>query len=66
MVKIRKEHLMFDILTDALAVSFDNSVGHDYLLDGQERYDYYHKKEKIPFDLEFFNKITKGGYHQRH
>ena len=51
-----------DILTDALAVSFDNSVGHDYLLDGQERYDYYHKKEeKIPFDLEFFNKITKGG-----
>ena len=41
-----------DILTDALAVSFDNSVGHDYLLDCQERYDYYHKKEeKIPFDL---------------
>ena len=51
-----------DILTDALAVSFDNSVGHDYLADGQQRYDYYHKKEeKIPFDLEFFNKITKGG-----
>ena len=51
-----------DILSDALAVGFDNSVGHDYLMDGQERYDFYHKKEeKIPFDLEFFNKITKGG-----
>ena len=51
-----------DILSDALAVCFDNSVGHDYLMDGQERYDFYHKKEeKIPFDLEFFNKITKGG-----
>jgi len=51
-----------DILTEALGVSFDNSVGHDYLADGQQRYDYYHKKEeKIPFDLEFFNKITKGG-----
>ena len=51
-----------DILSDALSVGFDNSVGHDYLMDGQERYDFYHKKEeKIPFDLEFFNKITKGG-----
>ena len=51
-----------DILTEALGVSFDNSVGHDYLQDGEERYAYYHKKEeKIPFDLEFFNKITKGG-----
>ena len=51
-----------DILTEALGVSFDNSVGHDYLADGEQRYDYYHKKEeKIPFDLEFFNKITKGG-----
>ena len=50
------------ILTDALAVGFDNRVGHDYLLDTDERYDYYHTvEEKIPFDLEFFNKITKGG-----
>ena len=50
------------ILTDALAVGFDNRVGHDYLLDSAERYEYYHTvEEKIPFDLEFFNKITKGG-----
>jgi len=50
------------ILTDALAVGFDNAVGHDYLVDSESRYDYYHTvEEKIPFDLEFFNKITKGG-----
>ena len=50
------------ILTDALAVGFDNRVGHDYLLDSEERFEYYHTvEEKIPFDLEFFNKITKGG-----
>ena len=50
------------ILSDALAVSFDNNIGHDYLLNYEERYDFYHKKEdKIPFDLEYFNKITKGG-----
>ena len=50
------------ILSDALAVSFDNHIGHDYLLDYEERYDSYHRKEeKIPFDLEYFNKITKGG-----
>ena len=50
------------ILTDALAVGFDNSVGHDYLLDADKRFDYYHTVEqKIPFDLEFFNRITKGG-----
>ncbi len=50
------------ILSDALAVSFDNHIGHDYLQDFQERYDSYHRKEdRIPFDLEYFNKITKGG-----
>ena len=50
------------ILSDALAVSFDNHIGHDYLEDYEERYESYHRKEdKIPFDLEFFNKITKGG-----
>jgi len=50
------------ILQDALAVSFDNHVGHDYLLDYEQRYDSYHKSEdKIEFDLEYFNKITKGG-----
>ena len=50
------------ILSDALAVAFDNNVGHDYLPNYEERYDYYHKKEeKIEFDLDYFNKITKGG-----
>jgi replicative DNA helicase len=50
------------ILSDALAVSFDSSVGHDYLENSDERYDFYHRhEERIPFDLEFFNKITKGG-----
>jgi replicative DNA helicase len=50
------------ILSDALAVSFDNHVGHDYFLDYEERYESYHRKEnRIPFDLDFFNKITKGG-----
>ena len=50
------------ILSDALAVSFDNHVGHDYLTDYEARYESYHRKEdKIPFDLEYFDKITKGG-----
>jgi len=50
------------ILSDALSVSFDNHIGHDYLNDYQERYEAYHRKEdRIPFDLEYFNKITKGG-----
>ena len=50
------------ILSDALAVSFDNHIGHDYLKDYEERYALYHRKEeKIPFDIEYFNKITKGG-----
>lgn len=50
------------ILSDALAVSFNNSVGHDYLENSDERYEFYHKKEeRIPFDLDYFNKITKGG-----
>jgi len=50
------------ILSDALAVSFDNNIGHDYFKDFERRYDFYHQKEdKIPFDLEFFNRITKGG-----
>ena len=50
------------ILADALAISFDTSVGHDYLEDSNERFDFYHRKEeRIPFDLDFLNKITKGG-----
>ena len=47
------------ILSDALAVSFDTNIGHDYLIDYEQRYEAYHKKEDlIPFDLEYFNKIT--------
>ena len=50
------------LLSDALSVSFDSSVGHDYLNDSDSRYDFYHRKEeRIPFDLDLFNKITKGG-----
>jgi replicative DNA helicase len=50
------------ILSEALSISFDDHVGHDYIEDYESRYDFYHRKEeKIPFDLEFFNKITKGG-----
>ena len=50
------------ILSEAIAVSFDNKVGHDYLDDYRERYDFYNRVEtKIPFDLAMFNKITKGG-----
>jgi len=50
------------ILSDALAVSFDNHVGHDYLGDADSRYEFYHRvEEKVAFDLEMFNKITKGG-----
>jgi replicative DNA helicase len=51
-----------DILSKALAVSFDTNIGHDYIENVSERYDFYHEQEeRIPFDLEYFNKITKGG-----
>jgi len=60
--KNRSADALPSILSDALAVGFDNRVGHDYLADSMERFDYYHTvEEKIPFDLEFFNRITKGG-----
>jgi len=50
------------ILQDALGVSFDQSIGHDFLDDADARYEFYHRKEvRIPFDLDFFNKITQGG-----
>jgi len=51
-----------DILSDALSVSFDISIGHDYIDNAPDRFAFYHRKEeKIPFDLEYFNKITNGG-----
>ena len=58
----KKPDAIPSILSDALAVGFDQHVGHDYIDDSQDRYAYYHKVEnKIPFDLEYFNKITSGG-----
>ena len=60
-----KEHTpeyLPEMLSGALSVSFDQKVGHDYLLDSQERYDFYKKKEeRLELDLDFFNKITRGG-----
>ena len=54
------------LLSDALGVSFDSSVGHDYVEDADNRFDFYHRHEtKIPFDLDIFNKITKGGLPQK-
>jgi len=54
------------ILSEALSVAFDQSVGHDYVEDGENRFEFYHKKEeKIEFDLDYFNKITKGGLPQK-
>lgn len=51
-----------DLLKEALSVSFDTNIGHDFLLDSDARYDFYHTEEtKLPFDLDYFNKITKGG-----
>jgi replicative DNA helicase len=55
-----------EILSDALSVSFDPHVGHDYIDDSADRYDYYHRvEERIPFDLDYFNRITKGGLPQK-
>ena len=62
----RKPDALPSLLTDALSVSFDNRVGHDYIEDASDRFEYLHRKEeRIPFDLEYFNKITKGGLPQK-
>ena len=51
-----------DILSKALSVSFDNNIGHDYTENADQRFEFYHQEEnKIPFDLDYFNKITDGG-----
>ena len=51
-----------DLLQKALSVSFDTNIGHDYIENVEQRYDFYHEQEeRIPFDLDYFNKITKGG-----
>jgi replicative DNA helicase len=55
-----------EILSKALSVSFDNHIGHDWIEDFSERYDFYHKIEnRVPFDLEYLNLITKGGLPQK-
>ena len=57
-----KKNAIPDVLSKALGVSFDTNIGHDYLEQVDERYDFYHEQEeRIPFDLDNFNKITKGG-----
>jgi len=54
---------IIEILQDALAVSFDTHIGHDFLEDIENRYEFYHRiEEKIPFDIEMFNKITRNGF----
>jgi replicative DNA helicase len=51
-----------ELLSEALSVSFDNHIGHDFLEDVNDRYDFYHRvEERIPFDIDYLNKITKGG-----
>ena len=51
-----------ELLKTALSVSFDPHVGHDYIEQASERFDFYHRKEsRIPFDLSYFNKVTQGG-----
>jgi len=60
--KNKTRDIIPSILSDALSVSFDNTVGHDFLNDYEQRYDYYHRvEERIPFDLEYMNLISKGG-----
>ena len=64
--KTQTENAIPNILSDALSVSFDTHIGHDYIEDSDERYDFYHKVEKrVPFDLDFFNTITNGGTPQK-
>ena len=60
--KERSEGVIPEILSEALGVSFDEQIGHDYIDDSEQRFDFYNRKEdRIPFDLDYFNKITKGG-----
>lgn len=57
-----KKDALPKLLSDALGVTFDSSVGHDYINDAEKRFDFYHMiEDRIPFDLEYFNSITKGG-----
>ena len=60
--KSKTKQAIPQVLSEALAVSFDNHIGHDFIEDYEQRFDFYHhKEERIPFDLDYMNKITKGG-----
>lgn len=60
--KNRSKNALPELLSEALGVSFDSHIGHDFLDDYEARYDFYHRKEeRVPFDLEMFNTITRGG-----
>lgn len=60
--KVHTQDAIPHILSEALGVCFDSHVGHDYIADSASRYEFYHRvEEKVPFDLDMFNKITKGG-----
>ena len=64
--KSRTPAALPDILSKALAVSFDTHIGHDYIEDADSRFEFYHRKEsRLPFDLEYFNTITNGGVPQK-
>lgn len=64
--KTRTQDSIPKILADALSVSFDQHIGHDYLIDAEQRFDFYHRvEEKMSFDLEMFNKITAGGFSRK-
>lgn len=63
--KTKNKNTIPDVLKDALAVSFNTDIGHDFIEDAAERFEYYHNKEiKYPFDIDMLNKITQGGFSQ--
>jgi len=64
--KTKDKGVIPQILSDALSVGFDTNIGHDFLENYTDRFEYYHRKEeKIPFDLQFFNKVTNGGFSKK-
>jgi replicative DNA helicase len=64
--KVHDKGHIVKIMSDALAVSFDTSIGHDFIEDWGQRFDFYHRVEaRIPFDIEFFNTITRGGIYRK-
>lgn len=63
--KLQKDAIP-SLLSEALGVCFDTNIGHDYIENADERFEYYHRQEeKVPFDIEFFNRITQGGFSKK-